>query len=94
MSERLQINPGAAELIQACKAAGMKVLLVSGGFTYFADRVKERLGIDFARSNILEMESGPNCGALTGRLVTSAGATFATAPKNAARCWKWPACWA
>jgi phosphoserine phosphatase len=68
-TERLRINPGAAELIQACKAAGMKVLLVSGGFTYFANRVKERLGIDFARSNVLEIESGPNCGALTGRMV-------------------------
>ena len=68
-TERLRINPGAAELIKACQAAGMKVLLVSGGFTYFADRVKARLGIDFARSNILELESGPNCGQLTGRLV-------------------------
>lgn len=68
-TERLRINPGAAELIQACKAAGMKVLLVSGGFTYFANRVKERLGIDFARSNVLEIESGPSCGALTGRMV-------------------------
>ncbi|GAB3187894.1 phosphoserine phosphatase SerB [Hydrogenophaga aquatica] len=68
-AERLRINPGAAELIQACKAAGMKVLLVSGGFTYFANRVKERLGIDFARSNVLEIESGPNCGTLTGRMV-------------------------
>ncbi len=68
-TERLRINPGAAELIQACKAVGMKVLLVSGGFTYFANRVKERLGIDYARSNVLEIESGPHCGALTGRLV-------------------------
>jgi len=69
-TERLRINPGAAELITACKAAGMKVLLVSGGFTYFANRVRERLGIDFARSNILEIDSGPTCGTLTGRLVT------------------------
>ena len=64
-NERLKINPGAAELINACKAAGMKVLLVSGGFTYFADRVKQRLNIDFARSNILEIENGT----LTGGLV-------------------------
>ncbi len=64
-TERLQINPGAAELIAACQAAGLKVLLVSGGFTYFADRVKERLNIDFARSNLLEIENG----ALTGQLV-------------------------
>jgi phosphoserine phosphatase len=69
-TERLRINPGAAELIVACKAAGMKVLLVSGGFTYFANRVKERLGIDFARSNTLEIDSGTTCGTLTGRMVT------------------------
>lgn len=68
--ERLQLNPGAAELVAACKAAGLKVLLVSGGFTFFADRVKERLSIDFARSNLLELESGPNCGQLTGGIVT------------------------
>ena len=68
-TQRLQLNPGAEELVIACKVAGLKVLLVSGGFTYFAERVKERLGIDFARSNLLEMESGPNCGQLTGRLV-------------------------
>ena len=71
-AQRLQLNPGAAGLVQACKAAGLKVLLVSGGFTFFADRVKERLGIDFARSNLLEVKSGANCGELTGGLVTQA----------------------
>ena len=68
-NERLRINPGAAELIKACKAAGLKVLLVSGGFTFFSERVRERLGIDFTRANVLEVESGPNCGQLTGRMV-------------------------
>ncbi len=68
-TERLQINPGAAELVAACKAVGMKVLLVSGGFTFFTDRVRDTLGIDYTRSNILEIESGPNCGQLTGRMV-------------------------
>lgn len=67
--ERLRINPGAAELIKACKAAGMKVLLVSGGFTFFAERVRDTLGIDFMRANVLEVHSGPNCGELTGHLV-------------------------
>jgi phosphoserine phosphatase len=71
-TQRLQLNPGATELVNACKTAGLKVLLVSGGFTFFADRVKECLGIDFARSNQLEIESGPNCGQLTGGLVTQA----------------------
>ena len=63
--QRLQLNPGADTLVAACKAAGMKVLLVSGGFNFFADRVKARLGIDFARSNLLEEENGQ----LTGGLV-------------------------
>jgi phosphoserine phosphatase len=67
--ERLQLNPGAEQLVKACKLAGMKVLLVSGGFTFFTDRIRDRLGIDFARSNVLELESGPNCGSLTGRMV-------------------------
>jgi phosphoserine phosphatase len=67
--ERLQLNPGAEQLVAACKAAGLKTLLVSGGFTFFTDRVRDRLGIDFTRSNILEVESGPNCGQLTGRMV-------------------------
>ena len=71
-TERLRINPGAAELIRACKAAGLKVLLVSGGFTFFSDRVKQVLGIDFTRANVLEVESGPNCGQLTGRMVDQA----------------------
>lgn len=71
-TERLRINPGAAELITACKAAGLKVLLVSGGFTFFSERVRQTLGIDFTRANMLEVESGPNCGQLTGRMVNQA----------------------
>jgi len=71
-NERLQLNPGAAALVAACKAAGLKVLLVSGGFTFFTDRVRDTLGIDYTRSNILEVESGPNCGQLTGRMVDQA----------------------
>src|SRR5438477_8202071 len=67
--ERLRFNPGAERLVAACKAAGMKTLLVSGGFTFFTDRVRDKLGVDFTRSNVLEVESGPNCGQLTGRMV-------------------------
>lgn len=64
-NERLQLNPGAAELVAACKEAGMKVLLVSGGFTYFADRVRDLLQIDFTRSNVLDIEAG----VLTGKMI-------------------------
>lgn len=63
--ERLKLNPGAAELVHACKAAGMKVLLVSGGFTFFTDRVRDELGIDYTRSNVLEVKNG----LLTGQMV-------------------------
>ncbi|MDP2033315.1 MAG: phosphoserine phosphatase SerB [Polaromonas sp.] len=63
--ERLKLNPGAAELVHACKEAGMKVLLVSGGFTFFTDRIRRELAIDYTRSNVLEVEDG----LLTGRMV-------------------------
>ncbi len=63
--QRLQLNPGAAQLVAACKAAGLKVLLVSGGFTFFTDRIRDRLGIDWTRSNVLEVQDG----VLTGRMV-------------------------
>ncbi len=62
---RLQLNPGAAKLVAACKQAGLKVLLVSGGFTFFTDRIRDRLGIDDTRSNVLEVHDGR----LTGRMV-------------------------
>ena len=62
---RLRLNPGAERLVATCKSAGLKTLLVSGGFTFFSDRVRDRLGIDFTRSNVLEIADG----ALTGRMV-------------------------
>jgi len=65
LDERLRLNPGAAELVRACKAAGLKTLLVSGGFTFFTDAVQAMLGIDWTRSNVLEVQDG----LLTGRLV-------------------------
>jgi phosphoserine phosphatase len=67
-AQRLRLNPGARELVTACKAAGLKVLLVSGGFTFFADRVQQMLDIDYARSNVLDIVDGH----LTGTLVDQA----------------------
>jgi len=61
----LDFNPGAETLVRAAQQAGLKTLLVSGGFTFFTDRVRDRLGIDFARSNVLAVEDG----ALTGAMV-------------------------
>ena len=65
LNNRLQLNPGAEKLVKACQAAGMKVLLVSGGFTFFTDSVRDRLGINWTRSNVLEVVNGE----LTGRMV-------------------------
>jgi phosphoserine phosphatase len=64
-SQRLQLNPGAQILVEACQAAGLKTLLVSGGFTFFTDRIRDRLKLDFTRSNVL----GEADGHLTGLLV-------------------------
>ncbi len=69
LNHRLKLNPGAAELVAACKQAGMTPLLVSGGFTFFTDRVRDRLAINATRSNILEIEAGPRGDVLTGRMV-------------------------
>ena len=64
-ARHLQLNPGVEAFVGACRDAGLKTLLVSGGFTFFSDRVRQRLGLDFARANVLEVDAGR----LTGRLV-------------------------
>lgn len=63
--ERLNISMGGEAMLAAVKAAGLKTLLVSGGFTFFTDRLKERLGLDYAHANVLEIVDGK----LTGRVV-------------------------
>jgi phosphoserine phosphatase len=67
-AQRLQLNPGVETFVRACQAAGLKTLLVSGGFTYFAERVRARLALDHARANLLEVSAGR----LTGALVAQA----------------------
>lgn len=67
--ERLKVNPGAHELMAAARAAGLQTLLVSGGFTFFADRVRERLGMHEAHSNTLEIEGGLLTGQVLGDIV-------------------------
>ena len=64
LRERLQFNPGARELCAALKAAGCKLLLVSGGFTFFTRHVAAELGMDFVRSNALEIADGVLTGGL------------------------------
>jgi phosphoserine phosphatase len=72
-AERLRFNPGAERLIDAARHAGVKTLLVSGGFTYFTDRVRDRLKLDYAYSNGLVVEGGKLAGRTTGPLVDAGG---------------------
>ncbi len=66
-ANRLRLNPGVEAFVAACQAAGLKTLLVSGGFTYFSERIRHRLGLDFARANVLEIAHGQLTGALVER---------------------------
>jgi phosphoserine phosphatase len=67
--ERLELTPGAEDLIGTCKRHGVKLLLVSGGFTFFTERLKARLGIDHTISNRLEVRAGRLTGELLGDVV-------------------------
>ena len=67
--KRLKLTAGAEALIAACKKHGVKLLLVSGGFTFFTERLKARLGLDYTISNVLEVKGGKLSGALVGEIV-------------------------
>ena len=67
--ERLRLTPGAERLIEACKAHGVRLLLVSGGFTFFTERIKARLGFDYTVSNVLEIQGRRLTGKVLGDIV-------------------------
>ena len=67
--ERLKLSPGAEAMLQAVQQAGLKTLLVSGGFTYFTSRLKERLNLDYTHANELEIVDGKLTGKVLGAIV-------------------------
>ena len=67
--QRLRLTPGAEQLLAACKQHAVQLLLVSGGFTFFTERLKARLGIDYTISNRLEIRGGRLTGQLVGDVV-------------------------
>jgi phosphoserine phosphatase len=71
--DRLRFNRGAERLLAAAKRNSVKTLLVSGGFTYFTDRVRERLGFDYAYSNRLDVDGTKLAGTVSGPLVDAQG---------------------
>jgi phosphoserine phosphatase len=69
--ERLKLSPGAEQMLAGAKAAGLKTLLVSGGFTFFTEKLKARLGLDFTRANTLEIVDGKLTGKVVGEIVNA-----------------------
>lgn len=69
VDERLQLSPGAETMLAAVRAAGLKTLLVSGGFTFFTQRMQARLGLDYTRANELEIANGKLTGRVLGEII-------------------------
>ncbi len=67
--ERLKLNPGAELLVNVLKQRNIKIALVSGGFTYFTDRLKTRLGLDYTSANTLEQKNNKLTGKVVGAVV-------------------------
>ncbi|PKV44595.1 phosphoserine phosphatase [Janthinobacterium sp. 61] len=67
--ERLKLSPGAEKMLAAVQKAGLKTLLVSGGFTFFTERLKQRLGLDYTHANELEIVDGKLTGKVLGGIV-------------------------
>ena len=71
--ERLQLSPGAEAMLAAMRSAGVKTLLVSGGFSFFTERLKARLGLDYSISNTIEIVDGRLTGRVVGDIVDADG---------------------
>lgn len=71
--ERLKLTPGAEKLLAAIQRAGIKTLLVSGGFTRITERLKPRLGLDYTHANTLDSNDGKLTGQVVGRIVNADG---------------------
>ena len=67
--EKLRLSPGAERLIERAQRCGMRTLLVSGGFTFFTERLQRRLGLDYALSNVLDIQNGKLTGRVSGAIV-------------------------
>lgn len=72
-TERLKLSPGAEHLLEFARRSGWKTLLVSGGFTFFTDRLKGRLGLDHTLANTLEVKDGRLTGHVSGAIVDAEG---------------------
>lgn len=69
IAESIKLTPGAEELVRSLRKMGYKTCLVSGGFSYFTDRIKQKLGFDYTFANTLEVRGGVLTGKVKGRIV-------------------------
>jgi phosphoserine phosphatase len=67
--ERLKLSPGAERMLERLRSLAIKTLLVSGGFTYFTERLKSRLSLDYTLSNNIEIKNGKLTGQVLGPIV-------------------------
>jgi phosphoserine phosphatase len=72
-AERLKLSPGAERLLETLRRNGIHTFLVSGGFTFFTDRLQSRLALDGAHANVLEIEDGKITGRILGEIVDAEG---------------------
>lgn len=71
-NERIRANPGAERLLEAARGMGLRIAVVSGGFTFFTERLERDLGLDFTKANVLEIADGRLTGKLVGEIVDGA----------------------
>ena len=71
--ERVRLSPGAEKMLQQAKQAGIKTMVISGGFTFFTERIKTRLGLDYAAANVLQIEENRLTGKVLGTIIGREG---------------------
>jgi phosphoserine phosphatase len=70
---RVRLSPGAERMLQQMKKAGIKTMVISGGFTFFTERIKAKLGLDYAAANTLEISDGKLTGKVLGKIIGAEG---------------------
>lgn len=71
--ERVRLSPGAENMLERMKSAGLKSMVISGGFTFFTDRIKTKLNLDYAAANKLEIADGKLTGKVMGEIIGASG---------------------
>ena len=71
--ERVKLSPGAERMLQLAKRSGLKTMVISGGFTFFTERIKTKLEFDYAMANVLEIEDNRLTGKVVGDIIGRQG---------------------